>query len=589
MNERKLLLVFFIFSTATLARCGLLEMSQMLWTKAVSGGLTKIGDLNPLRVPLIKVDQSEGDTSYRIILRNLEIVGLNESTLESVHVARGGLKSNLSELEAGYVSYSDLRDVESVRYRFHTMTREVNAPQESSHDAVMAPSGETADLRSRYQEDRRDRSRQNQQRFSTFEQSRQYDDRRPDEVAVGPPRGGTRSGSDTSIPGNVASHQSPVYHAESIYSRGTEDFQGNYRSDSRARGDDAADCEEARDSRDRAYPKSYRRFEASRQGADGGGRIADAEVSASEATGSARSKDRADARASGEAQPRARLDPAASGDPRETPEEEARRRPGYIDIVYAGDRANGSVRRFGNFGVEPREDRRVYGIGDVMKDIRESARFIVHNFTEGEALMKRNDMAQAAGEAKGSRDSMRYAKGHQEQQGYFEEGMQLIYHYGGMRPVNDTGFNDTRRAKRAHSKEAEGDVMHVILRIRVPLLRVRSQYTLVGKVGKEVLRGNGLFAGNFTDLTSDFTLELKRVNGELMIVRAARARLSARDQKITLQGMDEEGPVRAALSHGLTAAEAVAAMLADDFATKGLSEKTADAVIYRMYQDLPVN
>lgn len=37
------------------------------------------------------------------------------------------------------------------------------------------------------------------------------------------------------------------------------------------------------------------------------------------------------------------------------------------------------------------------------------------------------------------------------------------------------------------------------------------------------------------------------------------------------------------------AAEAVAAMLADDFATKGLSEKTADALIYRMYKDLPVN
>lgn len=42
-------------------------------------------------------------------------------------------------------------------------------------------------------------------------------------------------------------------------------------------------------------------------------------------------------------------------------------------------------------------------------------------------------------------------------------------------------------------------------------------------------------------------------------------------------------------SPGLMAAEAVAAMLADDFATKGLSERTADALIYRMYKDLPVN
>lgn len=40
---------------------------------------------------------------------------------------------------------------------------------------------------------------------------------------------------------------------------------------------------------------------------------------------------------------------------------------------------------------------------------------------------------------------------------------------------------------------------------------------------------------------------------------------------------------------GLTAAEAVAAMLADDFATKGLSEKAADALVYRMYKNLPVN
>lgn len=40
---------------------------------------------------------------------------------------------------------------------------------------------------------------------------------------------------------------------------------------------------------------------------------------------------------------------------------------------------------------------------------------------------------------------------------------------------------------------------------------------------------------------------------------------------------------------GLIAAEAVAAMLADDFATKGLSERAADALIYRMYKDLPVS
>lgn len=38
---------------------------------------------------------------------------------------------------------------------------------------------------------------------------------------------------------------------------------------------------------------------------------------------------------------------------------------------------------------------------------------------------------------------------------------------------------------------------------------------------------------------------------------------------------------------GLMAAEAVAAMLADDLTTKALSEKTADSIIYRMYKNLP--
>lgn len=40
--------------------------------------------------------------------------------------------------------------------------------------------------------------------------------------------------------------------------------------------------------------------------------------------------------------------------------------------------------------------------------------------------------------------------------------------------------------------------MRVILRIRVPLLRVKSQYMLTGKVGKEMLRGSGLLIGNFS-------------------------------------------------------------------------------------------
>lgn len=49
----------------------------------------------------------------------------------------------------------------------------------------------------------------------------------------------------------------------------------------------------------------------------------------------------------------------------------------------------------------------------------------------------------------------------------------------------------------------------------------------------------------------DFTLELKKINEELMIVRAARAKLSAKDKKVSLQGMDnQKGPVQAILGHG---------------------------------------
>lgn len=45
-----------------------------------------------------------------------------------------------------------------------------------------------------------------------------------------------------------------------------------------------------------------------------------------------------------------------------------RERSGYIDIVYAEDKTNGSVKRFGNRGTDPRGgNRRVYGIEDVMK------------------------------------------------------------------------------------------------------------------------------------------------------------------------------------------------------------------------------
>lgn len=40
---------------------------------------------------------------------------------------------------------------------------------------------------------------------------------------------------------------------------------------------------------------------------------------------------------------------------------------------------------------------------------------------------------------------------------------------------------------------------------------------------------------------------------------------------------------------GLLAAEAVAAMLADDLATKALNDTVTDAIIYKMYKELPNN
>lgn len=91
-----------------------------------------------------------------------------------------------------------------------------------------------------------------------------------------------------------------------------------------------------------------------------------------------------------------------------------------------------------------------------IQDIRENTRFIIHNFTEGEALRKKNDMVKAAMEAKNLRNLTRYAKSYQEQQGYFEEGMQLIYHYGEIDAKNgsaSSNISDTRRTKRAHPEE----------------------------------------------------------------------------------------------------------------------------------------
>ncbi|EFN74949.1 hypothetical protein EAG_04008 [Camponotus floridanus] len=593
LESQNIVYILLILSTITLVRCALLEMSQMLWNKTVSGGLTKIGKLDPLRVPVIKIDQSEGEISYRVILRNLEIVGLNESILESIYVARSELNSNLSDFEAGYVSYSNIRDVDSVRYSFHTMMREPNVPKENFEDIVSSVN--RADIRpsSRYQEARFEKLQQDQDGSRTFEQNQQYNRRTPFRSDVRFDdfhRDSLKASSNLQTnPENFKDFKRPTY-VQPIYAQKARDIQG-YQGSSRS-SEEIIDCGDSKDSQFRGNQKGSQKYEP-RQDADDRyeRRIEDVEVSASK-TVETRLKSQGDARPptlyNREQSLRSNLLSNVKLSRHGVIE-----RTDYIDIVYADDKANGSIKHFGNLGINPVESRQVYDIEDIMKGIRENTRFIIHNFTEGEALRKRNDLVKAAMEANNLRNLTRYAKGYQEQQGYFEEGMQLIYHYGEMDVRNDSAsqnISDNRRTKRARSKEAdEDDVMRVILRIRVPLLRVKSQYTLTGKVGKEMLRGNGLLTGNFTDVVGDFTLELKKLNEELIIIRAARAKLSAKDKKINLQGMNEAGPVQVILNYGLTAAEAIAAMLADDFATKGLSEKTADALIYRMYENLPVN
>lgn len=67
-------------------------------------------------------------------------------------------------------------------------------------------------------------------------------------------------------------------------------------------------------------------------------------------------------------------------------------------------------------------------------------------------MTKRNDAVKAAIEAKRLDGLSRYAKNYQEKQGYFEEGMQLVYHYGGMDRKNpgEEKLAQGARYKRAH-------------------------------------------------------------------------------------------------------------------------------------------
>ncbi|CAD1479210.1 unnamed protein product, partial [Heterotrigona itama] len=573
-------------STLANSQGTLLEMSQQLWAKLLSGGFSKAGKLDPLKVPVIKVDQSEGNTSYRIILRNVEITGLNESTLDSIHIARGRLKSNLSELEAGYVSYSDLRDLDSIRYRFHTLIKEPKEQNESFEAIVSAANqGNKFVASSKEQETRFDRLRQYDPFLMKIQEEKMKEpiiDRAQSNRKLHQEPGfrtynmeGAKvlSKSDTTqiienlrYPADVqlmyamsamnSGLNSRNYGQQESYDRSRS---GSYNSQSRESGE-----------------QSYRREEnfGSRRTEE---RYRDAETSASE---------NVESRVTGLRFVPGQISRAYGGESRRL-----EKQPGYIDIVYADGNRNGGVRRFGNDRLESREDARVFGTKDASKDILESRRVISRNCTDGESLSKRNDAVKAAIEAKRLDGLSRYAKNYQENQGYFEEGMQLVYHYGGMNGTKPEGekFPQRTRQKRAHKgNDTDDDVMHVIMKIRIPLLRVKSDYYLMGKVGKELVRGNGKLNGNFTDVVSDFTIELKKSNEQSgLIVRAARSKLSSRKQNVSFEGMNEQGPIKSILSHGLMAAEAVAAMLADDLATKALNDKTADAMIYRMYKNLP--
>ena len=52
------------------------------------------------------------------------------------------------------------------------------------------------------------------------------------------------------------------------------------------------------------------------------------------------------------------------------------------------------------------------------------------------------------------------------------------------------------------------------------------------------------------NLIGDFMVELKKAGEDSMIVRAARAKLVAKDSEVSLQGMDRKGPVDVILAHG---------------------------------------
>ncbi|XP_014607678.1 PREDICTED: uncharacterized protein LOC106788707 [Polistes canadensis] len=689
----KYLKIFIGFYLIVITKCSLLELSQSMWNKFLAGGLSKVGQLDPLRVPMVKVDQSEGNTSYRMVLRNIEISGLNDSTIESIHVARGKLRSNLSDLEAGFVTYSDLGDLESIRYKFHTV---VNNMRKETRDVEVAASAfnsskfeKNTEYLPRYSdsiktaESNSDNYEQQQQQQSSRLQERRYresqeklaevttdsaylrnlkieerleshrstddkskypssvhviyaqssknmkinqetyqkDKNEPDCYDYSDPRQSSRSNGDQ---GNFQTSKLNPSHSVDFHASASDNKEiklqqptertsaflyANQRRDYQRNGNVGENVQQSTERSDSSYSTDQQRRNYHQRNNNDGRLEQSTERSglsynveqrrdyqsnrnegrleqSTERSGSLYYADQRKDSQESEGNVEGKIKRMSQrSESIKTADQRLENKPGYIDIVYADEKNSSGVKRFGNMRLQANRETKVYGFEDVMKDIRDNRRILVHNFTEGESLTKKNDRVRAALEAKRLKDLARYAANYEEREGYFEEGMELIYHYGGM--GNES--KEIKRVKRAHPEnDSEDDVMHVIMRIHVPLLRIKSEYMLTGKVGEEVLRGNGLLAGNFTELHGDFTVELKKGTNDSMIVRATRAKLSAKDKKIDLQGMDEEGPVKSILTQGLMAAEAVAAMLADDLTTKALSEKTADAMVYRMYNDLPM-
>lgn len=356
---------FLALGLLSLANCqgSLLEMSQQLWAKLLSGGFSKAGKLDPLKVPVIKVDQSEGNTSYRIILRNVEIAGLNESTLDSIHIARGRLKSNLSELEAGYVSYSDLRDLDSIRYRFHTLIKEPKEQNESFEAIVSATNQENKFVASATEQE------------SRFERLRQYDPflmkiqaEKMKEPATDRPQNNHKLHQESGF-GTYSMEDAKVL-SKSDTSRIIEnlrypsDVQMIYAMSAINSGFNSKNSEQKQnydrsasgpyDGRNKEHGRqSYRRENFARGRAEE--RHEDVESSASENVESTVTGQRfVPGQISRE---------QAHGRESKRLEEQ----PGYIDIVYADENRNGGVRRFGNDRMKSKGDARVFGTKDASK------------------------------------------------------------------------------------------------------------------------------------------------------------------------------------------------------------------------------